>query len=54
MWYGRRPRSRQLEQIAEKISELKRIEAALKRLVANCEAGEPTSECPILEELAKS
>lgn len=43
-----------LEQIAEKISELKRIEAALKRLVANCEAGEPTSECPILEELAKS
>ncbi len=43
-----------LEQIAEKISELKRIESALKRLVASCEAGEPTSECPILEELAKS
>ena len=43
-----------LGQIAEKISELKRIESALQRLVASCEAGEPTSECPILEELAQS
>ncbi|MCH7564567.1 MAG: MerR family transcriptional regulator [Gemmatimonadetes bacterium] len=43
-----------LAQIGEKISELKRIESALERLVVRCKAGETTSECPILEELAKS
>ena len=43
-----------LAQIGEKISELKRIESALERLVVRCKAGGTTSECPILEELAKS
>ncbi len=43
-----------LAQIGEKISELKRIESALERLVVRCEAGETTSECPILEELDHS
>lgn len=40
-----------LEQVAGKIAELRRIEAALRRLVRACEAREPTGECPILEEL---
>ncbi len=40
-----------LEQVAGKIEELRRIETALKRLVEACEAREPTSDCPILEEL---
>jgi len=33
------------------MAELQRIREALGRLVAACEAREPTSECPILEEL---
>ena len=40
-----------LEQVAGKIEELRRLETALKRLVRACEAREPTSDCPILEEL---
>jgi Hg(II)-responsive transcriptional regulator len=40
-----------LAQVAGKITELRRIETALHRLVSACEAREPTSECPILEEL---
>lgn len=40
-----------LEQVAEKITELRRIQSALRRLVRACEAREPTGECPILEEL---
>ena len=40
-----------LEQVAGKIHELQRIEGALQRLVHLCEAREPTTECPILEEL---
>lgn len=40
-----------LAQVAGKIEELRRMEAALQRLVHACEAREPTGECPILEEL---
>lgn len=40
-----------LDQVAAKIDELRRMQAALSRLVEKCEAREPTSECPILEAL---
>ena len=40
-----------LAQVAGKIEELRRIEAALNGLVRACQAREPTSDCPILEEL---
>ena len=40
-----------LEQVGGKIEELRRMETALQRLVEACEAREPTSTCPILEEL---
>ncbi len=35
--------------VKQKIQELRRMQAALRRLVAACEAREPTGECPILE-----
>ena len=37
--------------VEEKIGDLRRIGDALKRLLEKCEAREPTSDCPILEEL---
>ncbi|MDA0329457.1 MAG: MerR family DNA-binding protein [Gemmatimonadetes bacterium] len=40
-----------LEQVDAKIVDLKRIGASLRRLVDKCEARQPTSDCPILEEL---
>ncbi len=40
-----------LARVADKITELRRIETALQQLVWACEAREPTGECPILEEL---
>ena len=40
-----------LEQVETKIADLRRIGGALQRLVAKCQAREPTSDCPILEEL---
>ena len=40
-----------LGQVKTKIADLRRIGAALERLVEQCEAREPTSECPILESL---
>ncbi len=40
-----------LLQVEGKIAELRRIQRALGGLVAACEAREPSSECPILEEL---
>ena len=40
-----------LEQIADKMEELRRMENALERLIEACEAREPTGACPILEEL---
>ena len=40
-----------LEQVAGKVEALRRMETALQRLVEACEAREPTSSCPILEEL---
>ena len=40
-----------IRQVEEKLAELRRIKRALTRLVAACEAREPTGECPILEEL---
>ena len=37
--------------VEDKIADLRRIGNALERLVEKCEAREPTSDCPILEEL---
>ena len=37
--------------VEEKIDDLRRIGEALERLVEKCEARQPTSDCPILEEL---
>lgn len=37
--------------VEEKIDDLRRIGDALGRLVEKCEARQPTSDCPILEEL---
>ena len=39
-----------LAQVSGKIRELRRIERALESLVKACQAREPTSDCPILEE----
>ncbi len=45
-------RARQkLDSVAEKLTELRRMKKVLERLVAACAAREPTSDCPILEEL---
>ena len=40
-----------LATVEEKIDDLRRIGDALGRLVEKCEARQPTSDCPILEEL---
>lgn len=40
-----------LATVADKIDDLRRIGDALERLVERCEARQPTSDCPILEEL---
>jgi len=40
-----------LVNVEDKIGDLRRISDALTRLVEKCEAREPTSDCPILEEL---
>ncbi len=40
-----------LEDIRQKIGELKRIEAALEKLVAACKGKGPIGECPILDAL---
>jgi Hg(II)-responsive transcriptional regulator len=40
-----------LTKVAQKLTELRRMKRALERLVDACEAREPTSDCPILEEL---
>lgn len=41
---------RKLAEVSGKIAELRSIESALLRLVSACEAREPTSDCPIMEE----
>ena len=40
-----------LANVEDKIGDLRRIGDALTRLVERCDAREPTSDCPILEEL---
>lgn len=40
-----------LRTVEEKIADLQRIGGSLERLVAQCDARRPTSDCPILEEL---
>ncbi len=40
-----------LANVEDKIGDLRRIGDALTRLVEKCEAREPTSDCPILEQL---
>jgi len=40
-----------LVSVDAKLHELRRMRRVLRRLVSACEAREPTSECPILEEL---
>ena len=40
-----------LDQVETKIADLRRMGDALSRLVDKCQAREPTSDCPILEEL---
>lgn len=42
---------KKLTDVREKMAELQRIERALEGLVEACRAREPTSDCPILEEL---
>lgn len=42
---------RKLADVEAKMADLRRISAALGRLVEKCAAREPTGECPILEEL---
>jgi len=39
-----------LVDVAEKVNELRQMESALRRLVEACQAREPTSDCPILQE----
>ena len=49
---GTEARAREkLSRVAEKLTELRRMKRALERLVEACLAREPTSDCPILEEL---
>jgi MerR family transcriptional regulator, copper efflux regulator len=43
-----------LAEVAGKIAELRSIQAALLRLVSACEAREPTSDCPIMEEFEQA
>ena len=40
-----------LSSVADKLTELRRMKKALERLVDACQSREPTSDCPILEEL---
>lgn len=40
-----------LTNVAQKLTELRRMKKALERLVEACQARESTSDCPILEEL---
>lgn len=40
-----------LKSITQKLNELRRLKRALERLVGACVAREPTSDCPILEEI---
>lgn len=40
-----------LATIADKIEDLRRMETALERLVEQCQARQPTGDCPILEEI---
>lgn len=40
-----------LKSVGRKLDELGQMKRALERLVAACQAREPTSDCPILEEL---
>ena len=42
---------KKLADVREKMAKLNRIERALEGLVEACRAREPTSDCPILEEL---
>lgn len=39
-----------LEDVQMKIDQLQRIKRTLNKLVASCEAREPTGDCPILSE----
>lgn len=39
-----------LVDVADKVNELRQMESALQRLVEACQAREPTSDCPILQE----
>jgi len=43
-----------LVSVEAKLRELRRMRRVLRTLVSACEAREPTSECPILEELEDS
>ncbi len=40
-----------LATVEDKIDDLRRMQGALQRLVEKCKSRQPTSECPILEEL---
>ncbi len=40
-----------IELVDQKIRELEGMKTALERVIAACEAKEPTGECPLLEEL---
>lgn len=42
-----------LTSIAEKIAELERMQAALTRLITECDEKQPSSACPILEYLSE-
>jgi Hg(II)-responsive transcriptional regulator len=42
---------RKLESVGKKLAELRRMQRILRRLVEACAAREPTSDCPILEEI---
>lgn len=42
---------RTIGRIEGKIEELERMRAALQRLATACQAGQPTSACPIIEDL---
>lgn len=37
--------------VERKIAELRRVKQGLERLVASCQAREPTSDCPVIETL---
>ena len=42
-----------IKDIDERVRSLQRMRRTLRKLVAACDAREPTSECPILESLGK-